>query len=119
MVTIHLQKIRLHAFHGIHEEERKTGSLYEIDMNVNYEEGASRFISLGNTISYVDLFELIKQRMQLPTPLLEKVCLDIIEDVRISFPFVNTISISIYKLQPPIENFEGRVGVTISRKFNE
>ena len=119
MVTIQLQNIRLHAFHGIHEEERKTGSLYEVDMHVNYKEGNARFNSLANTISYVDLFELIKQRMLLPTPLLEKVCLDIIEDVQISFPFINAVSISIYKLHPPIENFEGRVGVTISRKFHE
>jgi dihydroneopterin aldolase len=118
MVTIELQNIRLHAFHGVYEGERKTGSPYDVSIRVVYDEGDSRFDKLENTINYVAVFGIIRQRMKTPSPLLEKVALEMIEEIKQRWPFTVEIMVSVYKLEPPIENFQGRVGVSLHKRFN-
>ncbi len=118
MVTIELQNIRFHAFHGIYEGEKKTGSAYDVSVKVIYDEGSSGFDNLENTINYVEVFDILKQGMQTPTPLLEKVAQGIIEAVKQRWPFSVEIMVSVFKLEPPIENFQGKIGVTIHKQFN-
>lgn len=118
MVTVHLHQLIMHAFHGLYAEEHKTGNNYEINLDVSYEESSSRFETIQDTISYEILFGIVKKRMQAPTPLLEKVCESIIRTIKHEFPFVREVSISMYKLQPPIENLHGKVGVTMRKKFD-
>ena len=118
MVSIELLDIHLFGFHGLEEGEQKTGNEYVVNLVVSYVEGEESFESLKNTIDYVRLFEILKQRMHIPTPLLEKLADGIIRKIRHQFSFVSEIKLSIYKLQPPIENFQGRVGVTIHKRFN-
>lgn len=118
MVTIELQNIRLHAFHGLYAGEEKTGSPYEVSVKVVYNENGSQFDNLENTVNYVTVFEIIKERMSIPTPLLEKVATGIIDQIKHRFPFTVEILVSILKLEPPIENFQGKIGVTIHKEFN-
>jgi 7,8-dihydroneopterin aldolase/epimerase/oxygenase len=118
MVTIELQNIRLHAYHGVYPGELKTGSPYDVSIKVVYDEGTTHFDKLENTINYVAIFGIIRERMKVPTPLLEKVALGMIEAIEQRWPFIVEVMVSVYKLEPPIENFQGRVGVTIHKQFN-
>ncbi|SEO00744.1 dihydroneopterin aldolase [Niastella yeongjuensis] len=118
MVVIELNQVRLHAFHGIYEGEKLTGSEYEINVRVVYEEGDSTFDDLKNTINYVEILDIVKQRMRIPTGLLEKVADSIIRKIKHRYPFSSEISISIYKLDAPVENFQGKLGVTLLKKFD-
>ncbi len=119
MVTIELQNIRLQAFHGIYDGEQNTGNPYEVNVKVIYEEGSGEFDNLKNTINYVEVFEVVKKRMSIPTPLLEKVAESIIRKIKHQFPFTREVIVSIYKLEAPIENFQGKIGVTMHKQFNE
>src|ERR1044072_5098386 len=107
MVVIELNELKLHAFHGVYEGEKQTGSGYEVNVRVAYEEGDTTFDDLKNTINYVEILEIVKQRMRIPTGLLEKVADGIIRKIRHQYPFSKEISISIYKLDAPVENFQG------------
>ncbi|HYC28578.1 MAG TPA: dihydroneopterin aldolase [Chitinophagaceae bacterium] len=118
MVTVHLHQLIMHAFHGLYAGEDKTGNNYEINLDVTYEEGNSPFEAIHDTISYEELFGIVKKRMQAPTPLLEKVCESIIRSIRHQYPYVQEVAISMYKLQPPIENLQGKVGVTMRKTFD-
>jgi 7,8-dihydroneopterin aldolase/epimerase/oxygenase len=118
MVVIELNQVKLHAFHGIYEGEKLTGSAYEINVRVVYEEGDTTFDSLKNTINYVEILDIVKQRMQIPTGLLEKVADDIIREIRLQYPFTKEIILTIYKLDAPVENFQGKIGVTLHKKFD-
>jgi 7,8-dihydroneopterin aldolase/epimerase/oxygenase len=117
MITIQVHKVLLHAFHGIYPEERLLGNTFEINLDVIYEEGDNEFDNIASTIDYTRLYEIIKSRMRTPTALLEKLAKDIIDEVKNQFPFVCEISISIYKLNMPIENFQGKIGVRLEKKF--
>ncbi len=119
MTSIELKDIRLHGAHGIYHGESKTGNIYQVDLCVKYEERTATFNTIDDTISYVELYDILRQRMQFPTPLLEKLCFDIIHQVKQQYPFIAEVMISIYKLQAPIENFEGKVGVSLHKIFNE
>lgn len=117
MVAIELQNIRLQAFHGIYEGEKKTGSPYEVSIKVVYDEGNTQFDSLKNTINYVEVFDIVKARMKVATPLLEKVAEGIIRKIKHQYPFTREVILSIYKLEAPIENFQGKIGVTMHKQF--
>lgn len=119
MIAIELHNVRLHAFHGIYEGEENIGNEYVINLDVVYDEGISDFDDINTTISYADLYEIVKQRMLIPTGLLEKVCESIIRKIKHQYPFVKEISLAIHKLQAPIGQLEGKVGVRMNKKFNE
>lgn len=118
MITIELQDVRVHAFHGIYEGERTTGNPYIVNLQVKYEETAGALGNITGTINYVELYQLVKNTMMEPRDLLEQVCDAIINQVSERFPFVKEVEISVYKLQAPIEGFQGKVGVRMNRSFN-
>lgn len=119
MITIHLQDVEIYAFHGVYEGEDKIGSNYLINLEVKFEEKDSEFDDISGTINYVDLYGIVKNRMQITTGLLEKICESIIRHIRHQYPFVREVSLSIYKLQAPIKDFQGKVGVSMNKKFND
>ena len=117
MITIHLHNIVLFAYHGIYEEERITGNTFEVNVDVVYDDEERNFEHIGHTINYEELYGIIKQEMKIATNLLEKVCSEIITKIRQQYPYIKEASISIYKLKAPIQGLDGKVGVTLSRKF--
>lgn len=119
MVTVHLHNLVLHAYHGLYDEEHRTGNNYEVNLDVKYEERNSSFESIQDTISYEDLYAIVRKRMQAPAALLEKLCEGIIRKIKHEYPNVTEITLSIYKLQPPIEALQGKVGVSMRKKFDD
>jgi 7,8-dihydroneopterin aldolase/epimerase/oxygenase len=119
LLTIHLHNVRFHAFHGVHQEEALTGNEFEVSLEVTFQEQILRIDDLSATISYSDLFLLVKQRMLRRTALLETIAGDIINEIHAVYPFVIRIKISIFKLQAAIPYLDGKVGVSLEREFNE
>jgi dihydroneopterin aldolase len=119
MISIELHDLHMHAYHGIFEGEERVGNPYIVNLEVKYDESQRNFDDINNTISYVDLYDIVKQRMQIPTGLLEKVCESIIRRIKHQYSYIKEVNLSIYKLQAPIENLNGKVGVTMNKKFNE
>jgi dihydroneopterin aldolase len=120
MVTVELKDIRLHAFHGFYEGEQVEGSPYLINLEVQYAESeGAEYENINETIDYATLFSIVRQRMLVPTPLLEKVAASIIRKIKNAYPVARAISISIYKLKPPIPHFEGNVGITLCKTFDD
>jgi 7,8-dihydroneopterin aldolase/epimerase/oxygenase len=117
MLTIQLHNLIFFAHHGIHEEEQLTANSFEVNLDVSYNEKENTFERIDDTINYVSLYNIVKQEMQIVTPLMEKICKEIIGKIREQHPFITEVNISIRKLQVPIQNFQGRVGVVMNKKF--
>jgi len=110
-LTIHLHNLMFHAFHGLYEEEKKNGNNFVV--NVDIEVDTEGIISdLQQTVDYVEVFQLIQKRMLQATPLLETLAQEISQAIQRLDNKIATVSITIKKLSPPIENFVGEVGVT-------
>jgi dihydroneopterin aldolase len=119
LLTIELQNLIFHAQHGLYEEERKVRNTFEVNLSVSFPEKETGYESTEDTISYVNLYAIVKQKIQNPVFLLEKICQDIILKIKNQYPAVTEIRISIYKLQAPIESFIGKAGVTMHRIFRD
>ena len=83
-----------------------------------YDEKDRPFESLETIVNYVNLFAIVKQRMHQPSPLLEKIADEIIGKIKVQYPFIREVILSIYKLQAPIGNFQGKAGMTLHKKFD-
>ena len=114
MFSIHLHQVQIHAYHGLYEEEKVWGNDFIIDLSVQYQPARLPVQELEQTINYVTLYELVKKHMQVATPLLETVVSTIAMDILAQFSLVEQVVISIRKLHPPISQFVGQTGVSLS-----
>jgi 7,8-dihydroneopterin aldolase/epimerase/oxygenase len=119
MITIELQHLIFYEHHGVYEEERKVMNSFEVSLSVSYQDTIPHFEKISDTISYVNLFRIVQEKMKQPVFLLEKICQGIILNIKHQYPAVSEIRISIFKLRAPIEHFVGRVGVTMQRSFKD
>ena len=119
MITIELQNLIFYVHHGIYEEERKVMNSFEVNLSVSYVDNNHVFERIADTISYVNLFKIVQEKMKEPVFLLEKICQGIILNIKRQYPAVSEIRISVFKLQAPIEHFIGKVGVTMHQSFKD
>lgn len=118
MVTVQLHNLIFSGRHGVFKEELATGNTFEVNLDVLYDEEDQPFESLDTIVNYVILFDIVKERMHQPSPLLEKIADEIIVKIKAYYPFLREVILSIYKLQAPIGNFQGKAGMTLHKKFN-
>lgn len=117
MITIHLHNLKFYSFHGVHEEEKLLGNEYEVNADIQFHEEQAEIHSLSQTINYADIFSIIKKRMDIPSPLLETIVMDIGKEIYEKYNYVRSINISLKKVHPPIEGLNGSVGVTWHKDF--
>jgi len=118
MMTISLHKLGFHAYHGIYQEEKVLGGTFEVNLSVHYSPPVLPVTDLNQTVNYAKLYELVKQEMEQPCPILETFVTKLAADILAQFSIVEEVEISIIKLRPPIIAFEGSVGVSFRLKRN-
>lgn len=116
MIAVHLKDLKFHAQHGLYTGEEKTGSPFEVNLSVWYNPGGT-VTSLDHTINYVELFHIVKQHMQERTGLLEIIAENICNAIKDRFPVISEIKLELYKCSPPIENFQGKTGITMQKTY--
>ena len=111
---ISLNDLMFYAFHGVLEEERTLGNQFKVSLSIflPYNDNLKED-RLTDTISYTDLYEVIKEEMQIPRKLLEKLAIEIAEKIKIKYPELNKGFIKIEKMKPPIPDFIGTASVTL------
>lgn len=117
MVTVQLHNLLFNAFHGIHEEEKILGNEYVVDVSVEFHETDEIIVHISDTINYEVIYNIIKERMKIPTPLLETVVMETGNEIHKEFPDLKSIFISIKKMYPPIESMRGAAGVSWHKEF--
>ncbi len=117
MITVQLHNLHFNSFHGIHEEEKILGNEYFVDVSVEFHEEKRVITSIHDTINYEDIYNIIKERMSVASPLLETVVMDIGNEIHHEFPQLRAINISLKKMHPPIEGIRGSASVNWQRQF--
>ena len=101
--SIFLDDVRFHAFHGVMPQERAVGADFTVSLNVGYDfVKAAENDDLMDTISYADLYEVVKAEMDKPSKLLEHVALRIVKAVAARWPRIDTIDLRLAKDNPPM-----------------
>lgn len=113
-MQIHLQELRFFAYHGLYAFEKQLGNYFELNIHLTVTTTSLPVKEIHETVNYVAVFELVAKRMDIATPLLETVASEIAMQILAQFSLVEEVTISLYKLQPPIPQFEGKVGVSFT-----
>lgn len=101
--SIFLSNVRLYAYHGVMEQERRVGAWFVVSVAVGYDiSQAMETDEVTHTLSYADLLDVLKREMAVPSNLLEHVCGRIVSAIRTTFPQVYSIELKLTKLNPPM-----------------
>ncbi len=103
MDKIYLKNIKIYAYHGCLEEEKKIGSDYLVNLIVHADLSLScESDELKDTVDYVALLDIVKNQMKKRANLLENVADRVVNKIISKFPSVRKAVVKIAKLNPPI-----------------
>ena len=84
-------------------QETQVGGEFLVSLRVGYPfQAAMESDEVADTLSYADLYELIRQQMAIPSQLLEHVAGRIVETIQSQYPKVTSIHLKITKKNPPM-----------------
>lgn len=103
MGKIHLNNIRVYAYHGCLIEEGQIGSDYIVDLSIHTNlKPSATSDNLKDTVDYVLLHNIIKEEMEMRSKLLETVASRILNRIFLDAQLVEKAIVKISKLNPPI-----------------
>lgn len=104
------------AHHGCFEEERKIGTNFIVDCEFETDTTlAENSDNINDTVNYLDVYQLIKKEMEIPSHLLENVGKRIIDVILDSYTEISSCKVTVHKLNPPLGGQMKSVSVTLQR----
>ena len=117
MDKIYLKNIKIYAYHGCMEEEKKIGSNYLVNLIVDADLSMScKSDELKDTVDYVALLDIVKNQMKIRSNLLENVADRVVNKIISKFPTVRKAVVKIAKLNPPINGDTDEVVIRREKK---
>jgi len=113
---ITLKSLSFHAKHGHNKQERIDGNRFEVDLIAHgaFREAADQDNDLGQTFDYAKAEEITRSVMFGESrKLIETLCSEIGERVFESFSIVQSLTVSVRKLSPPIETKTDYAEITL------
>lgn len=98
-----LRDVRLHAAHGVAPQETVVGADFIVDLRIGCD--LSRAVAsddVADTISYADVYEVLKREMEVPSRLVEHVACRVGKALFQAFPAIHSVDIRITKVNPPM-----------------
>ena len=103
MSIISIEKMEFYAYHGCFEEEREIGTRFRVDVAMDVDTTkAQQSDDINDTVSYLDVYQVVKREMMIPSHLLEHVMQRVGEAILREFPGVNSVNVKVSKLNPPL-----------------
>lgn len=100
---IFLNGLRFHAFHGVIPQERLTGNDYRVDLKINFPlEKAVGSDDVNDTLNYATVYTAVKEEMDVPSQLIERVAYRIADRLFRTFKVINEVEIKVEKCNPPM-----------------
>lgn len=115
MGKVFVKNIRLHAYHGVLQQERVVGNDYLVSVSVTCSLGnAVKSDSVEDTINYAAVYELVKEEMDVPSNLVEHVAGRIAQRVLDGFSLADDVTVEVVKINPPMGAACDGAGVELS-----
>jgi dihydroneopterin aldolase len=101
----------------MYDEEKNTGNNFEVNLSVELDM-LPESDHISATVDYISIYDLVRKEMEMRRGLLETLADSIVSNILKMSPVVSVVTIEIWKLNPSVEQFEGKVGITLSRSKN-
>lgn len=111
--TVALRDVKCFALHGYYPEEQLTGIYFMVDAVVEFIPFGDTE-NLQHTVNYEVLNTIILEEMAKTQKMLETVIKNIIDRALAAYPFIQTATVSIRKLNPPMPGEIGHSFVQLS-----
>ena len=101
--TISIERLRVHAFHGVMAQERNVGDDFLVSLHIHYNiYKAMESDNVADTLDYGELCQLVTAQMSTPSKLLEHVAGRICKAIFARFPQATAIELKLTKQNPPM-----------------
>ena len=108
--------MRFYAFHGCFAEERAIGTYFELDVSFETDTSAAQVSDcIADTVSYLDVYQVIKAEMAVPSHLLEHVGERVAGTLLARFGAIEHVEVVVKKMNPPLGGQLKSVSVTITK----
>ena len=115
MITISLHGATFFAYHGFYPEEQKLGNCFIVDIEVGFTAKDNVVEDeLTNTVNYEQLYSIANEQMKQTRKLLETVAQSILNDIKVSYPGLESIQVVVKKMNPPLGHKVDYSAVTVN-----
>ena len=112
MGKIKLTDIRIYAYHGCLEEEKKIGSDYTVSLKVSSNlDVPAKSDDLDDAVDYVTLHQIVEEEMAVRSKLLENVADRIVRRILKSMSTVQKVWVMVSRQNPPMGGDVGEVSI--------
>ena len=111
--TVALKDVKCFALHGYYPEEQLIGNHFVVDLETEFTPQAFDD-QLAKTVNYEHLNTIVQDEMKNTQKLLETVLNNIISKVIALYPFLDNVTVSLKKLNPPMPGQVGHSFVKLS-----
>jgi dihydroneopterin aldolase len=114
MARISLEGMEFYSHHGYYREEQIIGTRFIIDFHFEVDTTeAQRTDELKKTVNYHTVYAMIREEMALDARLIEHVAWRILRMAHQRFPEIQSASIKISKMNPPLGGQTQKVSITL------
>lgn len=113
--SVEINGLRVFARHGVGEQERIVGNLFEVSAELFYPfERAMVADDIDGTLNYAIAVDVVKTQMAIPSKTLENVAYRLKIALLERFPLIESGTLKISKITPPLTAELKEVAVKIS-----
>ena len=117
MSKITLQNMEFHAYHGCLSHEKELGNTFILNLTIKIDtKAAAQSDNLLDALNYQEVYDVVKEQMEIPSNLIEHVAQRIVDTVLKNFKQVYGVKLQLSKLNPPLGAKVGAVTIKINKK---
>lgn len=115
MTEISLEGLEFYAYHGYYKEEQEIGNKFSLDIKIDIS-NIPESDDLRNTIDYEDIYKIARGQMEKRFKLLETIGNNIISEIFLKYPAIQSAEVSVSKFNPPLGGICHRAKVVVKRE---
>lgn len=119
MDLIEIEGMKFYAFHGHFEAEQIVGNEFLVDLKLKIDcTPAAKSDELNDALNYQIAYNIVKAEMKIKSHLLENVAKRILDSLFKTFNTLESASVKVSKMNPPMGGEIQKVSVTLERSGN-
>ena len=116
MSKITLQGMEFHAYHGCLSHEKELGNTFILNLTIKLDTKlAGQSDNLADALNYQEVYDVVKEQMEIKSNLIEHVAQRIVDAVLQNFKQVKAVKLELSKLHPPLGAKVGAVTIKLSK----
>jgi 7,8-dihydroneopterin aldolase/epimerase/oxygenase len=116
MAQLILGNMEFYAHHGHFAEENKIGGRFSVNVVIDTDiSRAAASDDLSHAVDYSRVYDLVKKEMHQVSHLLEHLAVRIADAIRVEFSGIDSVTVTVSKLNPPVGGPMDHFSVTISK----